>query len=114
MNLERVPIPQERDTLQDHGRPSSAAARWEQRMARHDEDDAKVLQLGRPAAQGEELPYRVELWMGGQSETLERVLARALNAALARAIFRAAQTEYPDRRITLRRGSRVIADTRGD
>jgi hypothetical protein len=30
---------------------------------------------------------------------------------LARAIFKAAQTEHPDRRITLSRGSRLIADT---
>ncbi len=83
-------------------------------MARHDEDDAKVLQLGRPAAQTEKLPYRVELWTAANGETLERVLARALNAVLARAIFNAARTEYPDRRITLRRGSRMIADTHGD
>jgi hypothetical protein len=35
----------------------------------------------------------------------------ALDANLARAIFRAAQKEYPERRIVLRRGSRTLADT---
>jgi len=42
---------------------------------------------------------------------VERVLARALNAQLARAIFNAAKGEYPERRITLCKGSRIIADT---
>ena len=38
-------------------------------------------------------------------------LARAVNAQLARAIFRAATGEHPGSRITLRRGARIIADT---
>jgi hypothetical protein len=58
-----------------------------------------------------ELPYRVELWHDGVGDTVERVLARALNAQLARAIFKAATGEHPNRRITLRRGARVIADS---
>lgn len=66
-----------------------------------------------PAAP-EELPYRVELWHDGVGDTVERVLARALNAQLARAIFKAATGEHPDRRITLRRGTRVIADSARD
>jgi hypothetical protein len=64
-----------------------------------------------PPGATEELPYRVELWHDGVGEAIERVLARALNAQLARAIFKAATGEYPDRRITLCRGSRVIADS---
>jgi hypothetical protein len=59
----------------------------------------------------ETLPFRVELWQDGKSKTIERVLARAVSAALGRAIFNAALSEHPDRRITLRRGSRVIADS---
>jgi hypothetical protein len=39
------------------------------------------------------------------------VLARAAHAQLGRAIFKAAQEELPDRRITLRRGSRIVADS---
>jgi hypothetical protein len=62
----------------------------------------------------EELPYRVELWHDGAGDTVERVLGRALNAQLARAIFTAAKGEHPNRRITLRRGSRVIVDSAGE
>jgi hypothetical protein len=63
------------------------------------------------SASVEELPYRVELWRGGGGEGIERVLARAVNVQLARAIFNAAQGEHPERRITVRRGTRIIADS---
>jgi hypothetical protein len=56
-----------------------------------------------------DLPYRIELW-DAHSRKVERVLARAARAMLARAIFKAAQQEYPDRHIALRRGARVIAE----
>lgn len=59
----------------------------------------------------EELPYTVELWHIDGSAKVERVLARAAHAQLGRAIFKAAQEELPDRRITLRRGSRIVADS---
>ncbi len=61
-------------------------------------------------AQSEKLPYSIELWDNGGG-ALERVLARALNAQLARAIFHAAQKEHPEARILLRRGTRTIADS---
>lgn len=57
----------------------------------------------------EELPYRIELW-DARNRKVERVLARAARPALARAIFTAAQQEYPERRITLQRGTRLIAE----
>jgi hypothetical protein len=60
--------------------------------------------------QNEELPYSIELW-AGDGRLPERVLARAFNSVLARAIFKAAQSEHPERRIVLRRGARTIADT---
>jgi hypothetical protein len=59
----------------------------------------------------EELPYRIELWLADSTESVERVLARALDVQLARAIFKAAQAEHPERRVTLRKGSRIIADS---
>src|SRR5258708_1435930 len=59
---------------------------------------------GTPAAAREELPFRIELWSVANPELVERVLARAFNVTLARAIYLAAQTEHPDRRITLARG----------
>lgn len=59
----------------------------------------------------EELPYRIELWRDGDSRSSERVLARAATAELAHAIFKAAMTEHPGRRITLCQGNRTIADS---
>jgi hypothetical protein len=74
------------------------------------ERTTKIARIGSPAAQHDKLPYRIELC--GESENApERVLAMALDANLARAIFSAAQKEYPDRRIVLRRGGRTVADT---
>jgi hypothetical protein len=73
----------------------------------------KISRSSVPPGGTEELPYRVELWHDGVGETVERVLARALSAQLARAIFKAATGEHPSRRITLRKGNRVIADSSG-
>lgn len=61
----------------------------------------------------EELPYLIELWHAERQDNVELVLARALNAALARAIFKAAISEHPERRITLRKGTQIIADSAG-
>lgn len=71
---------------------------------------AKIARMSSPAAQNEKLPYRIELW-DHDGRSLERVLARALNASLARALFKAAQKVHPDRRILLRRGARTVADS---
>jgi hypothetical protein len=71
----------------------------------------KVLKSDGASAPKEQLPYRVELWHDGGGDAVERVLARAANAQLARAIFKAAEGEHPERRITLRRGNRIIADS---
>jgi hypothetical protein len=71
---------------------------------------AKVGRLGVVTDQAEKLPYSIELWDGG-GQSLERVLARALNAQLARAIFHAARKEHPESRILLRRGARTVADS---
>jgi hypothetical protein len=70
----------------------------------------KIAPAAVPNAQTETLPYRIELW-DHDRHSLERVLARAVNAPLARAIFKAARTEHPDRRILLRRGTRTLADS---
>jgi hypothetical protein len=59
----------------------------------------------------ENLPYLIELW-GAHDNRVERVLARAARISLARAIFKAADEEYPNRRLTLRRGERIISDNR--
>jgi len=76
-----------------------------------DRGNVKVLNLGARPVAGEELPYGIELWDAVSGKTVERVLARAAGASLARAIFKAASGEYPERRVTLRLGARVIADS---
>jgi len=74
---------------------------WQYHMARSDASSRPL----------EELPYRIELWHEERRDEVELVLARALSAVLARAIFNAAVSEHPERRITLRRDSRMIADS---
>ena len=75
------------------------------------QDKPKLSRIGAAERRRESLPYRVELCSEGDRDAIERVLARAFNAALARAIFAAAMREHPGRRITLRRGPRLIADS---
>jgi hypothetical protein len=60
----------------------------------------------------EELPYGIELWHADRGD-VERVLARAVSTELAQAIFKAILGEYPQRRITLRKGSATISDSAG-
>ena len=75
------------------------------------QDKSGVLSIPGSAVADEKLQYRIELWDAADPDSIERVLARAFSAALARAIFKAARVEHPDRRITLRRGKRLVADS---
>jgi hypothetical protein len=72
---------------------------------------AKITRMASQVGQTEKLPFRIEVWTTGKSDAVERVLARAFNAQLARAIFKAAVSEHPKRRVMLRRGTRIIADS---
>jgi hypothetical protein len=76
-----------------------------------EQDQDKVVPIADQTTQGDMLPFRVELWRDGAGDAVERLLALAISASLGRAIFKAALTEHPNRRITLRRGTRVIADS---
>jgi hypothetical protein len=71
---------------------------------------AKPLELGGRTTEADGLAYAVELWTE-DSVAPEQTLARALNAALARAVFIAAKEEHPDRHIVLRHGDRVVDET---
>jgi hypothetical protein len=80
-------------------------------MAEHEEDKLNVFSIpGYDTTDA--LPYQVELWRAPENDAVELVLARALNAYLALAIYEAGIIEYPGRRVTLRRGRRIIADSR--
>ena len=72
------------------------------------QDESQTAQ--RQAAKSEKLPYCIELWAENNAR-VEKVLARAATASLARAIFSAACDEHPERRLTLRQASRVLDDT---
>lgn len=62
-----------------------------------------------PQNPNEELAYAVELWDENR-KGIEKILARAFNISLARAIFRTALEENPGRRIVLRHGSHIVED----
>jgi hypothetical protein len=57
------------------------------------------------------LPYCIVLRASVEEGPTDKVLARAASAKLARAIYKAAQNDYPDRRLTLRRGTQTLAET---
>jgi hypothetical protein len=75
------------------------------------QDRIKTSGTGPPPVLPEELPYLIELRQADDGDKVERVLARAFTVQLAHAIFKAAQDEHPKRRITLRKGNRIIADS---
>ena len=56
------------------------------------------------------LPYVIELWNQTRTKPMQ-VIARAQNASLARAIFKAASAENPERKFTLRHNGRTLAST---
>lgn len=76
---------------------------------RQDQDKDKVVPLPAPGSAGD-LPYAVELWDLPRRRP-ERVIGRAASVVLARAIFAAAEVEHIGRRIVLRRGTKVLAET---
>lgn len=78
-------------------------------MIAHRQDERKAGTGG--AGPGDGLSYRIELVGEADGTAVERVLARASGATLARAIFRAAIEEHPGRRIKLRHAGQTIADS---
>ncbi len=78
-------------------------------MIDSEEEDGKLLSFA-ALPQGEQLPYRIELWNLQRTE-VEKVVARAASAALARAIFVAAQSEHLGRLLVLKRGTKVIEES---
>lgn len=68
---------------------------------------APNIRIGAPDDQRDDFPFSIELWNPGKDK-IDRVLALAATLSLARAMFKAARNEYPDRYITLRNGEKVI------
>lgn len=73
-------------------------------------DEDRVVPMMAASQAASPLPYAIELW-DLPRRAPERVLGRAASVMLARAIFTAAQTEHLGRRIVLRRGSKVVAES---
>lgn len=71
--------------------------------------DATVTPLGE-ARTSAELRYVIELWTLSRDGP-ERVIGRAGSMVLARAICAAAQSEHLGRKVVLRRGGKVLAQT---
>jgi hypothetical protein len=81
-------------------------------MTEGENDKVAALQLSASGQTGrsEDLPFAIEVW-DERNAAVERVIARATNQQLARAIFGSARKEYPERRITVRCGSDTILDS---
>ena len=73
--------------------------------------DARLRRVPAAKAATESLSFVVELWRTAE-DAPERILGRALNLTLARAIYLAALQDFPDRRIIIRTGDMIIADSR--
>lgn len=73
--------------------------------------ESGVSPLDSALSQDEPLLYRIELWDIDDSNGVERVLARAATAPVARAIYDTARKEHPQHRITLCRGVLLLADS---
>lgn len=73
-----------------------------------DEDDSTSSPYGRFQAEGDDLPYKVEVW-DEYGRFVEQVVAVSVSAAIGYAAYYAATREFPSRNITLRHKSRVIS-----
>ena len=73
-------------------------------------DDERIVPLTTAAPTPSPLPYTIELWDLPRTAP-ERIVGRAAGIVLARAIFAAAQSEHLGRRIVLRRGRKVLAES---
>jgi len=62
---------------------------------------------GKVEPQGDDLPYRVELW-NAEKTAVEQVVAVTASASIGQAAFYAAAREYADRYVTLRHKQAVI------
>ena len=73
-----------------------------------DEDDGTSSPSGEIPREGEDLPYKVEVW-DAQARYVEQVVAVSISPAIGYAAYYAATREYPGRSITLRHRGEVIS-----
>ena len=63
-------------------------------------------------ATDDDLPFKVEQW-DRDGNRIEGVIARAANLIVGRRAYEAACRQYPEARLTLRQGIRVVEKTEG-
>ena len=73
-----------------------------------DQDDRTASPYGRFPGEGEDLPYKVEVW-DEAGKFVEQVVAVSVSASIGYAAYYAATREYAGRSITLRHKGRVIS-----
>jgi hypothetical protein len=72
------------------------------------DDPGSGARSGRRAFEGDDLPYKVELWNDART-AVETVLAVTANGSIGYAAYYAATREHPDRYITLRHKNRIVS-----
>lgn len=70
------------------------------------------LSFGRVPAEGEDLPYKVELWDESR-QSIEQILAVTANGSIGFAAYYAATREFPHRYITLRHKNSIVSRWNG-
>ncbi|CAN7577182.1 hypothetical protein LJR225_004302 [Phenylobacterium sp. LjRoot225] len=73
-----------------------------------DGDGAAATPSGGVARDGEDLPYKVEVW-DPAGDFVEQVVAVSANPAIGFAAYYAAAREFPGRDVTLRHMGRVLS-----
>jgi hypothetical protein len=72
----------------------------------------EVKPADRSKAAHEDLPYKVELW-DVDKKSVEQVLAVTASGSIGYAAYYAAAREYPDRYVTLRHKTGIVARSNG-
>ena len=73
-----------------------------------DEEGGTPSPYGRFPNEGEDLPYKVEVW-DAAGEILEQVVAVSVSPAIGYAAYYAAVREFPGHSIVLRHNARVLS-----
>lgn len=73
-----------------------------------DDGDTDEIPFGKRPTEGEDLPYKVEVWNDSRT-AVEQVLAVTASGSIGYAAFYAATREFPHRYITLRHKTSIVS-----
>src|SRR3954451_23365082 len=77
-----------------------------------EDDKPHSLPFGQVPAEGEDLPFKVELWDEAR-QSIEQILAVTANGSIGFAAYYAATREFPHRYITLRHKNSIVSRWNG-